>query len=191
MKTGIYSGSFDPIHIGHTTLAQWLACHTDLDRVWLMVSPVNPLKTGYSGSDHDRLNMARIACQSLKNVTVSDFEFTLPRPSYTYSTLTELSHKYPDDEFRLIIGSDNWEIFNRWFNADKIISEFGILIYPRPGYAQKMPETPKNVEFLADAPQTDISSTTIREMIRQGADVSRLLPPGVLPYIRQQSLYKR
>lgn len=188
MKIGIFSGSFDPIHFGHLMVAGYMARHAGLDRVWLMVTPANPLKDGYRVSDNDRLEMTRLAASHLKNVRVSDFEFSLPRPSYTYHTLCALREQYPDDDFRLIIGSDNWLIFDRWRDADKIIKEFRPLIYPRPGYEVDADTLPNEVELIP-APMADISSTFIRKEAAQGADVSCYTDAGVARYISEFKLY--
>ncbi|MDE6631620.1 MAG: nicotinate (nicotinamide) nucleotide adenylyltransferase, partial [Muribaculaceae bacterium] len=133
MNIGIFGGSFDPIHEGHVNLAKYVLDHTDLDEVWLMVSPLNPLKPqGYVATNEQRLEMARLAVEGIPGIRVSDFEFHLPIPSYTYKTLTELKKSYPDHDFRLIIGGDNWADFYRWRNPKEIVSDFGVIIYPRP-----------------------------------------------------------
>ena len=141
MKVGIFGGSFDPIHNGHISLAQYVLDHTDLDEVWLMVSPLNPLKPqGYVASDRERLEMARLAVAGHPGIKVSDFEFTLPIPSYTYNTLAKLKEAYPDCDFRLIIGGDNWADFDRWRNPQEILDEFGLIVYPRPGEEIRTPD---------------------------------------------------
>ncbi len=177
MKVGIFGGSFDPIHEGHVNLAKYVLDHTDLDEVWLMVSPRNPLKDhGPIATDQQRLEMARLAVEGIPGICVSDFEFHLPIPSYTYKTLTELKKAYPDTDFRLIIGGDNWADFDRWRNPQEILTEFGVIVYPRPGETLTPPslgKSPlvldslqKNIVFLQDAPQMPISSTQIRNMIK-------------------------
>lgn len=190
MKIGIYGGSFDPIHNGHISLARYVIDHSDLDEVWLMVSPLNPLKPqGYVASDSDRMEMARIAVGDVPGVRSSDFEFSLPRPSYTYNTLFRLRDAYPAHEFRLIIGGDNWADFSRWRNPEEIISEFGVIVYPRPG--QKLPAAPAGVLILRDAPLMDISSTAIRHLIAKGdmRPLSNLMDSKVVDYIEKRKLY--
>ncbi|MDE6637667.1 MAG: nicotinate (nicotinamide) nucleotide adenylyltransferase, partial [Muribaculaceae bacterium] len=129
MRIGIFGGAFDPIHNGHIRLAQYVLDHTDLDEVWLMVSPLNPLKPqGYVATNEQRLEMARRAIEGIPGIRVSDFEFHLPIPSYTYKTLTELKKAYPGNEFHLIIGGDNWASFDRWCNPEEILTEFGVIV---------------------------------------------------------------
>lgn len=174
--TGVFGGSFDPIHKGHTSLARHVIESGLCDEVWLMVSPLNPLKAerppvGFA----DRLAMARLATESIEGVTASDFEAGLPLPSYTYRTLTAMSEKWPDRRFRLIIGADNWTAFSRWRNPEEIVRDYHPIVYPRPG-VEISPETlPAEVSYLEDAPLTDISSTELR---RELADPH--LPPSPL-----------
>ncbi len=177
MKIGIYGGSFNPIHFGHTGLAQWVVNNTDLDEVWLMVSPNNPLKDASILADEQkRLAAAKEAIgdgrlASGKRIIVSDFEFTLPRPNYTANTLRELKKQYPQHEFTLIIGEDNLEIFPKWREYTYLLENFRILVYPRKGSGksveQMMQELEtahiKEVQLLANAPYFEISSTELRK----------------------------
>ena len=177
MKIGIYGGSFNPIHFGHTGLAQWVVENTDLDEVWLMVSPNNPLKdASILADDQKRLAAAKEAIgdgrlASGKRIIVSDFEFTLPRPNYTANTLRELQKQYPQHEFTLIIGEDNLEIFPKWREYTYLLENFRILVYPRKGseksVEQMMQELGtahiKEVQLLANAPYFEISSTELRK----------------------------
>lgn len=177
MKIGIYGGSFNPIHFGHTGLAQWVVENTDLDEVWLMVSPNNPLKDASILADEQkRLAAAKEAIgdgrlASGKRIIVSDFEFTLPRPNYTANTLRELQKQYPQHEFTLIIGEDNLEIFPKWREYTHLLENFRILVYPRKGseksVEQMMQELGtayiKEVQLLANAPYFEISSTELRK----------------------------
>lgn len=189
MRIGIYSGSFDPIHTGHAMVANYVAQWGGVDEVWLLVSPLNPLKIEHRpADDHHRMTMARLVAEECVGVQASDFEFQLPLPSYTYVTLTKLRERYPEHEFVLIIGSDNWVNFGRWRDAHKIIREFGLLVYPRPGY--ELPETPPDgVEVLESAPSSFISSTFVRDAIKSGANVNFFVPLNVSRYIREQRLY--
>ena len=136
MRIGIYGGSFNPIHKGHTELAASIVQQGLVDELWLLVSPLNPLKQGETSDiaeyEH-RLSMARLATEDIEGVKVSDFEKNLPLPSYTITTLGELHKAYPEHEFLLVIGADNWERFPRWYHAQEIIDTYSILIYRRPG----------------------------------------------------------
>ena len=177
MKIGIYGGSFNPIHFGHTGLALWVVNNTDLDEVWLMVSPNNPLKDASILADEQKrlaaaketIGDGRLA--SGKRIIVSDFEFTLPRPNYTANTLRELQKQYPQHEFTLIIGEDNLEIFPKWREYTYLLENFRILVYPRKGSGksveQMMQELEtahiKEVQLLANAPYFEISSTELRK----------------------------
>lgn len=206
MKVGIFGGSFDPVHNGHIRLAEYVLQHTDLDEVWLMVSPLNPLKPqGYVASDKERLDMARLAVEDIPAIKVSDFEFSLPIPSYTYNTLIKLKEAYPDIDFRLIIGGDNWAHFDRWRNPQEILDEFGVIVYPRPGEEieesyDTQRQTP-NLQILHGAPEMPISSTLLRQLLKEipfkDADnasgkknsIEEMMPGKVVHYINQHNLY--
>ena len=176
MKIGIYGGSFNPIHFGHIGLAKWVTEHTDLDQVWLMVSPNNPLKdTSILADEQVRLIEARKAIANIqspiaKQIVVSDFEFHLPRPNYTANTLRELQKQYPQHEFTLIIGEDNINIFNKWREYQYILDTYRIFVYPRRNIISQTSQQHEdilrkanNVKLLADAPYFDISSTELRK----------------------------
>ena len=176
MKIGIYGGSFNPIHFGHTGLAQWVVRNTDLDEVWLMISPNNPLKdVSILADEQVRLQEAKEAIRRLgdaaKGIVVSDYEFTLPRPTYTANTLRELKKQYPQHEFTLIIGEDNLEIFPKWREYTYLLENLRILVYPRKGSSksaeqmiQELEATHiKDLQLLADAPYFEISSTELRK----------------------------
>ena len=165
MLTGIYGGSFNPIHVGHTHLAQWLVDNGTVDEMWLMVSPQNPLKAAEGLMDDDlRLRLARLAVQPLHGVRVTDFEFRLPRPSFMVNTLAALRAAYPERNFVLVIGADNWQRFPQWHRADDILASHRVVIYPRPGCQIEASRLPAGVTMV-EAPLLDISSTTIREAI--------------------------
>ena len=167
MKIGIYGGSFNPVHFGHVGLAKWVIEHTDLDELWLLVSPNNPLKpAGLLSPEQERLEAVREAIKDIPGLVVSDFEFSLPRPSYTANTLRELQRTYPQHEFTLIIGEDNIAIFNQWKEYEFILENFRIFVYPRKGTMsnfQSPISNAKNIIFLADAPLFNISSTELRQ----------------------------
>ena len=182
-KVGIYGGSFNPVHFGHVGLAKWVIENTDLDELWLMVSPNNPLKpANLLAPEGERLAAVREAVKGIPHVKASDFEFYLPRPSYTANTLRELQKAYPDTEFTLIIGEDNIAIFDRWREYEFILANFRIFVYPRrenlsdDGLTAKRSNSPqdglttqwsdsvavKEIRYLSGAPLFDISSTQIR-----------------------------
>ena len=176
MKIGIYGGSFNPIHFGHIGLAKWVTEHTDLDHVWLMVSPNNPLKDKTILADEqERLDAAKEAIrresdEAKDKIIVSDFEFHLPRPNYTPNTLRELQKQYPQHEFTLIIGEDNLNIFNKWREYQYILDTYRIFVYPRRNIISQTSQQHEdilrkanNVKLLADAPYFDISSTELRK----------------------------
>lgn len=190
MTIGIYSGSFDPIHTGHAMLANYVAQSGVVDRVWLMVSRHNPLKEKNTlASEDDRLAMARLVADRCKNVEVSDFEIHLPSPSYTIDTLDALNAAYPCHKFKIIIGSDNWLAFNLWKDYLRILSDYGVIIYPRPG--ADIPETlPPGAEYLENAPVAEISSTAIRKGLSLGRNECFMVPESVDTYIKAHSLYK-
>ncbi|GHT57050.1 putative nicotinate-nucleotide adenylyltransferase [Bacteroidia bacterium] len=188
MKTGIYSGSFNPIHRGHTALADYLLRHTDLDEIWLVVSPQNPLKNEVS-ADNDRLTMARLAAEDFPQLQVSDVEFSLPKPSYTIDTLRFLNEKYPENEFVLIIGADNLAVFHLWKDFAELLDNYRIIVYPRKGFEADLEKYPQ-VEFAVDAPLFDVSSTEIRRKIKAGEDVSEFLTPKVYKHIETNHLYR-
>lgn len=168
MKVGIYGGSFNPVHFGHVGLAKWVMAHTDLDELWMLVSPNNPLKPKESlAPEQERLAAVQEAVRDIPNVKASDFEFALPRPSYTANTLRELLKAYPEHEFTLVIGEDNLAIFDQWREHEYIMANYRIFVYPRRGSASiedlrlKIGDF-KELTFLKDAPYFDISSTEIR-----------------------------
>ena len=170
-KVGIYGGSFNPVHFGHVGLAKWVIENTDLDELWLMVSPNNPLKpANLLAPEGERLAAVREAVKGIPHVKASDFEFSLPRPSYTANTLRELQKAYPDTEFTLIIGEDNIAIFDRWREYEFILANFRIFVYPRrsdspqDGLTTQWSDSVavKEIRYLSGAPLFDISSTQIR-----------------------------
>lgn len=169
MRIGIYGGSFNPVHFGHVGLARWVVEHTDLDELWLLVTPNNPLKpAGILAPEEERLAAVREAIKDIPGLVASDFEFSLPRPSYTANTLRELQKAYPQHEFSLVIGEDNLAIFNKWREYEYIMSNFRIFVYPRKGSLtiddlRFKIEDFRELIFLKDAPYFDISSTELRQ----------------------------
>ena len=179
MDIGIFSGSFNPVHIGHLALANYLCEYEGLDEIWFMVTPHNPLKEETLLMDDAlRLKLVRLAIAGYPKFRASDFEFHLPRPSYTVYTLDKLKEAYPQDTFHLIIGADNWALFPRWYQSERILAENPILIYPRPGCVVDEETLPQNVK-LASSPTFEISSTFIRQAMEEGRDVRYFLHPAV------------
>lgn len=190
-QVGIFSGSFNPVHIGHLILANYMLEFTYLDEVWFVVTPQNPLKEINSLLEEKiRLEMTRLAVKDFNRLIVSDIEFNMPKPSYTIDTLTKLKTENPDLEFTLVIGSDNWTRFPRWKDNERLAKEFKILIYPRLGEDIRINGLyPENVR-LVDAPVVEISSSFIREGIFAGKDMRAFLPNRVYDYILSNKLYK-
>jgi len=192
MRIGIFGGSFDPIHSGHAIIAQHIIGSGAIDRLWLMVSPLNPLKEGRPRlvSDADRLRMVEMVSRPMQGVETTAFEFTLPRPSYTIDTLNALQAKFPDDEFYLIIGADNWEVFDKWRNSDEILAKYHVLVYPRLGHEVNIPAELGERVQLVDAPIIELSSTEIRNRLAHGKSVRYYVPDEVFNYIRHHNLYR-
>lgn len=178
-KTGIFGGSFNPIHVGHIALARQLLKCAGLHEVWFVVSPQNPWKSEQELlDDESRLNMVRIALRDEENLLASDYEFHLQRPSYMLNTLRHLSEDYPEREFVLLIGGDNWAQFDKWYGYQEILSNYSIVVYPRRGEHVEEKELPENVSVV-DTPLLDISSTEIRNRILQGQSIHDLVPKSI------------
>ncbi len=187
---GILGGSFNPVHIGHMMVASYLVEWGYVDKVWLTLSPLNPLKEGYELlPDIKRLQMLSIAARGAEKIDICDIELTMPRPSYTINTLDLLAERFPDTRFKLVIGSDNWRIFDQWREPQRILDNYGVLVYMRPGYPVNDDGT-AGMEIV-HAPMADISSTMVREAIAKGRDMNYFLPAGVYQYIRENKLYQR
>lgn len=179
-QIGIFGGSFNPIHVGHVALAKALREHCRLDEVWLMVSPQNPLKNQEDLLDDQlRYEMARLAVSDVEGVKACDYEFQLPKPSYTWHTLQRLSKDYPDCAFTLLIGGDNWARFERWYHWKDILRHYRVAVYPRSPY-----------NGTIDVPLINVSSTDVRQRIRAGLPVSGLVPETVERYILEHRLYE-
>lgn len=191
MKIGLFFGSFNPIHIGHLIIAEQILNAAELDLVWLMVSPQNPFKKKETLlNQYDRINLVELATQDNDRILPSDFEFHLPLPSYTIDTLTHLKEKYPDDQFFLIMGLDNLKSINKWKNSDLLLSNYKILVYDRPGIKIKSYLIDHPSVDIYKFPQIDISSTYIRNKIKQGESVKYYLHHKVEAYIKEMNLYK-
>lgn len=190
MKIGLLFGSFNPIHIGHLIIANYMANHTALDKVWLVVSPQNPLKKyGDLINTYDRLEMAKLATDNSTNIAVSDVELKLPQPSYTIDTLTHLKEKYPEHEFALIMGSDNLVTLHKWKNYRLILRDYEIFVYPRPGYENAELASHPSVTITM-TPQMELSATFIRKSIAEKKNIQYFVPDPVLKFIESKSLYR-
>jgi nicotinate-nucleotide adenylyltransferase len=213
-RIGLFGGSFNPIHLGHTALAAYICEQGLVDEVWLLVSPQNPLKQDLTLLDeNERLHMARLAVAPYPMLKACDFEFSLPRPSYTYHTLQALRKAYPDHEFSLIIGEDNWQCFGRWYRGEDIARETPIIVYPReveglglrvegklrdvyptgwyyfPQNSEE--ETPSTLNPQPSTPKLlPYSSTEVRHHIAAGQETSHMLHPDVAQYIREKHFYQ-
>lgn len=186
IKTGIYGGSFNPIHNGHIALARHLLQEAELDEIWFVVSPQNPFKVQQQLLvDDKRLLLVRKALAPYPQLVASDFEFSLPRPSYMWHTLQGMSAQWPDRELHLIIGADNWLCFDRWYHADDIRSTYPIIIYPRQGYDIVPSALPQGVR-LVNTPLYNVSSTEIRADVAAGRDISSKVPSTILSEVEKE-----
>ncbi len=190
MKIGLFFGSFNPIHAGHLIVANVIYESTDLDRIWFVVSPQNPFKKNKNLlSEFDRLDMVREAIHDDYHFQASNIEFEMPKPSYTVDTLIYLTEKYPDYEFQLIIGEDNLASFPKWKNAEQILENHKLLVYPRPhAKPSELSEHP-SIEKI-EAPEVDISATLIRKMVQQNKSIKYLVPEGVRELIDGRGYFK-
>lgn len=195
IRTGIFGGSFNPIHTGHLALAKAVLEQCRLDEVWLMVSPQNPLKQGSTDLLDDRLRllMARAALHGEESVRASDYEMHLPKPSYTWNTLQKLKTDYADCQFVLLMGGDNWLLFHRWYRAEDILREFHIVVYPRSkgefdACLPLEPHQEKAMEsdsvVIVDAELLPVSSTMIRQRVRNGESIAGLVPKSIETLIK-------
>ena len=185
----IFGGSFDPIHNGHLALAGEVLGRGLATEVWFMVTPQNPHKQGSALSDEQlRLRMVQLAVEGMDGARACDFEFALPRPSYTLNTLTALDEAYPECCFSLLIGADNWEKFDRWYKGDDILSRYGIIVYPRG--SEDEPPLPCGVQWLP-AKLHNVSSTMVRVAVAAGDDISSLVPPAVAAFIKENKMYEK
>lgn len=191
MKIGLFFGSFNPIHVGHLIIANYMATQTDLDKVWLVVSPQNPLKPKKTlARDYDRLHLVRLGIGDNPKIQASNVEFDLPKPSYTVDTLAFLKEKYPGQEFALIMGGDNLATLHLWKNYEYLLAHYDIYVYRRPDFELGEWATHPRVR-ICEAPLLDISATYIRDCIRKGKSVRYLVPDAVWEYLESSSLYKK
>lgn len=201
MNVGLYFGTFNPIHVGHLIIANYMANYTHLDQIWLVVSPQNPLKQKKSIlQDYHRLALVNVAIENTTKIKASDIEFALPKPSYTSDTLVYIEEKYPQHQFSLIMGEDNLRSFHKWKNYQEIIQYHKIYVYPRVITAQEKNEKiilkehdfskHKNV-VMCNAPVMKISSSFIRNAIKEKKDVSFMLTAPVYKYVAEMHFYEK
>jgi nicotinate-nucleotide adenylyltransferase len=196
METGLFFGSFNPVHIGHMAIANYIAEYSSLREIWFVVSPHNPLKTKETLlGDRDRLYMTELAIGDDPRFRVSDVEFTLRQPSYTIDTMAYLTEKYPSRRFTLIMGEDNLTTLHKWKNAEELVKRYPIVVYPRVKPGRK--SSKRLIEILQmasvreiSAPVMEISGTFIRSAIREGKDVSWFVPAPAWKYIREMHFYE-
>jgi nicotinate-nucleotide adenylyltransferase len=189
LKTGLFFGSFNPIHIGHMAIANYMVEYTDLKQVWFVVSAQNPLKKKISLlPDYHRLALVKEAIDDDSRFKASDIEFKMPKPSYTIDTLTYLREQYPDREFSIIMGSDGLKTFNKWKNYKEIIRTTTRYIYPRPG--SKISDNEENC-IITNAPLIEISSTFVRDSIKNKKNVRYFLNDRVYKYLNEMQFYKK
>ena len=188
---GLFFGSFNPIHLGHTNLAEYIFRFSGVDEIWFIVSPRNPLKEQSELIDENlRLKMLQLATGDKDYLVASDIEFDLPKPSYTIKTLNTLSEIFPEDDFILLIGSDNMQIFDQWKDYQTILDDYSVLVYPREGYPyEEYEEMYPEMQILEEAPFFDVSSTQVRELIKNNQDVSHWLHADVYQFIKENNLY--
>lgn len=196
-KIGLFFGSFNPIHIGHLILANYILEHSDMQELWFVVSPQNPFKEKKSLlNDHNRLDMVQLAIKNYQKMRASNVEFSLPTPSYTIDTLTYLQEKHPDYSFCLIMGEDNLGSLHKWKNYDLLLQNYQVIVYPRI-FGEDISSSPNMTQLKnhhnihkIDAPIIELSATEIRDMIKSGKNVRPMLPPEVFEYLDGSSFYK-
>ena len=190
-KIGLFFGTFDPIHNGHLRIAKYITEEKLADKVWLVVTPENPVKVGSKiSSFNHRFNMAKIATEKYDNIIPSDLEVNLKKPNYTIDTLEYISNKLKDIEFSLIIGEDNYKIFNTWKDYKKIINKYKIFIYPRKGTLNENLHIINENTMYIGGPRIDLSSTNIRKIVSKKSDPKDLISNKVLEYINSNKLYQ-
>lgn len=190
MKTGLFFGSFNPVHIGHMIIANHIVHYTDLKEVWMVVSPQNPLKQRASlAKDSDRFHLVQLAIGDNPYIKASNVEFSLPIPSYTIDTLIHLKEKYPKREFCLIMGGDNLEGIEKWKNYQMLLTDYDIYVYQRPGHQNEHYANHPRVQILDNVPMMDISATFIRNAIKEKKSIQYLVPDSVYKYIEGSNMF--
>ncbi|MBS1779534.1 MAG: nicotinate-nucleotide adenylyltransferase [Bacteroidetes bacterium] len=189
MHIGLYFGSFNPIHIGHLIIANHIVEHADIDKIWFVVSPHNPLKEAHSLlNEYDRLHLVNLAIEGNNKFRASNVEFHLPKPSYTIDTLTYLKEKFPLEQFSVIMGADSFQNIQRWKNYEQLLANYQMIVYERPGF--EINETFGAKITRLQAPLLEVSSTYIRKQIKEHKSIRYLVPDKVLQYIEDSNYYK-
>jgi nicotinate-nucleotide adenylyltransferase len=192
MKVGLFFGTFNPIHVGHLIIANYLAENSDLDQIWMVVTPLSPFKVKQSMLDnYQRLEMVHLATKDYTTIRPSDIEFNLPQPNYTVNTLAYLKEKFPEHQFALIMGEDNLKSFHKWKNYEVILEEHEMYCYPRisNGKVETQFDNHPNIHHVS-APIIELSSTLIRSQIKSGNNVRPMLPENVWKYLDEMNFYK-
>ena len=189
MKIGLFFGSFNPMHIGHKVIASYMAEFSELEQVWFVVSPQNPLKQKQSLLDqYHRLMIIRMELEDNPKLEVSDIEFGMPQPSYTIDTLVRLKEEHPENEYALIMGADNLQNFHKWKNYEQILADYSVYVYPRPGI--EISGKHENIHIVKGVPQMEISASFIRKSIKEGKNISYLMPEKAWKYTDEMNFYK-
>lgn len=190
MNVGLYFGSFNPIHIGHLIIANYILNETDINKIWFIVSPQNPFKQNLTLlNEYDRLHLVRLAVQDDNRFKASDIEFSLPKPSYTINTMVYLAEKFPEHSFTIIMGSDSFQNIGKWKNFEMILKNYSICVYKREGF--EISNTFDRNVLILDSPKIEISATKIRELIKLGKSIRYLVPEAVREEIETRQIYKK
>ena len=189
MKIGLFFGSFNPLHVGHKIIASYMAEFSNLDKVMFVISPQNPLKKKQSLLDqHHRLMIIRMEIEDNAKLQVSDIEFSMPQPSYTIDTLIRLKEQYPKNQYALIMGSDNLQNFHKWKNYQQILENYSIYVFPSSGF--EINRVHENIHIIKGVPKMEICASFIRNSIKEGRDVSYLMPEKAWKYTDEMNFYR-
>ncbi|NOR73609.1 MAG: nicotinate-nucleotide adenylyltransferase [Draconibacterium sp.] len=192
LKIGLYFGSYNPIHIGHLAIANYLVEYTDIDQLWFVVSPQNPHKNKSNLlDDYQRFEMVYRAVEGDNRLRASNIEFNLPKPSYTVNTLAYLNEQHPDYNFHILMGSDNLDFFHKWKNYKTIVENYGVIVYPRPGFDESKFQLHKNITIVKGAPLMEISSSFIRKAIHEEKNIRHFMPTKSFEYLEEMNFYKK